>query len=272
MSTSRKRPSRGALVSEPELYDGVARGQRGVRDLPVWLHLAAESRGPVLELGAGTCRVLVALLDAGLDAYGLEVDEARHAAGRKVLAAHGHDVGRLIVGDARSWSAAQPMALVLATFNFLALFDDQGATEVLAAVRDNLGPGGNLAMEAQVWPGDGLVGGVPKWSTRVSVEVGSEAAQYREFVQQQPHGLLRVRRQFSFDDGSKRELLQELRIRSADRLQNMLRSAGFAVLSPVLDEQGRPPNAESRIVFIQATLGWAAARRGPRPRSTPPGG
>lgn len=255
MSTSRKRPSRGALVSEPELYDGVAQDQRGARDLPLWLHLAAESGGPVLELGAGTCRVLVALLDAGFDAHGLELDEARHAAGHRVLAAHGHDVGRLVVGDARCWSPPQPMALVLATFNFLALFDDQGATEVLAAVRSNLGPGGKLAMEAQVWPGDGLARVVPKWSTRVSVEVGSETAQYREFVQQRPRGLLRVRRQFSFDDGSKRELVQNLRIRSADRLQNMLRSAGFAVLSPVLDDQGRPPNAESRIVFIQATPG-----------------
>lgn len=254
MGTSRKPPSPEALVTEPELYDGVARSQRGVLDLPVWLHLAVESGGPVLELGAGTCRVLAPLLDAGLDAYGIELDEARHAAGSRVLAAHGHEVGRLIVGDARSWSAPQPMALVLAPFNFLALFDDQSATRLFAAARNNLGPGGRLAMEVQVWLGEGLAGS--RWeSTPVAVEVGSETAQYREFVQRRPDGLLRVRRQFTFDNGSKRELVQELRIRSAERLQDMLRSAGFGVLSPVLDDQGRPPNAESRIVFIQATPG-----------------
>ena len=241
-----------ARFTEADLYDAIARRQRRSEDLPLWHYLADAAGGPVLELGAGTGRVLSPLLTAGVDAWGLEWDEVRIAAGRQALVDLGHDGTRLIVGDARSWAAPCPMALVLATFNFLALFNDTDVVALLSAARGNLHRSGMFALEAQVWRSEEAE------ETRrdrgpISVLVGAEVASYREVVVQRPNGLLRVRRFFTFQDGSTREWAQELQIRSLARLKSLLRNAGFHVLSPVLDENGREPNSQSRLVFIRAS-------------------
>lgn len=248
------RPRRIAdRISEAELYDGVARVQRGASDVPIWLHLGSEAGGPVLELGAGTGRVLAPLLDAGLNAYGLEWSEERLGLGRAKLAARGHSAERLIAGDARCWAAPWPAALVLATFNFLALFEDPEVLRVLRSARRNLRAGGTLAMEAQIWPPAEQNG--YRWESReVAIAVGRDVARYREVVLQGQGGLLRVRRLFSFDDGSTRELVQDLWIRSVPSLRSLLTRAGFEVLPEILDERGRSPGPESRIVFMRATL------------------
>lgn len=41
-------------------------------DIPYWLKVAREAGGPLLELGCGTGRVLMRLLEAGADADGLD--------------------------------------------------------------------------------------------------------------------------------------------------------------------------------------------------------
>jgi SAM-dependent methyltransferase len=42
-------------------------------DLSFWLKVAREANGPVLEAGCGTGRVLLRLLEAGLDADGFDL-------------------------------------------------------------------------------------------------------------------------------------------------------------------------------------------------------
>ena len=43
-------------------------------DLSFWLELAQEQPGPLLELGCGSGRVLLPLLESGSQAYGLDND------------------------------------------------------------------------------------------------------------------------------------------------------------------------------------------------------
>ena len=56
----------------PQLYH--AHHSRHSEDLPFWLYLAARQNGPILELGCGTGRVLLALARAGYAVYGLDYD------------------------------------------------------------------------------------------------------------------------------------------------------------------------------------------------------
>ncbi len=49
-------------------------------DLPYWLALAAETGGPVLDIGAGTGRVTLALAAAGTAVVGLDIEPALLAA------------------------------------------------------------------------------------------------------------------------------------------------------------------------------------------------
>lgn len=66
-------------LNYPVLYH--AHHSRHMEDLPFWLSLAARQGGPILELGCGTGRVLVALAQAGYPVFGLD----RHAGMLAVL-------------------------------------------------------------------------------------------------------------------------------------------------------------------------------------------
>lgn len=56
----------------PPLY--VTHHDRNQEDLPFWLSLAEKYCGPVLELGCGTGRVLIPLIEAGFRLVGLDHD------------------------------------------------------------------------------------------------------------------------------------------------------------------------------------------------------
>ncbi len=56
----------------PLLYH--AHYSRHLEDLPFWLEQAADCGGPVLELGCGTGRVSIPLLQAGYDVFGVDRD------------------------------------------------------------------------------------------------------------------------------------------------------------------------------------------------------
>jgi SAM-dependent methyltransferase len=63
--------SRPSPFDEPELYDLVFEGYR--EDIPFWLDEARRGKGPVLDLACGTGRVLLPILEAGIDADGLDL-------------------------------------------------------------------------------------------------------------------------------------------------------------------------------------------------------
>ncbi len=58
----------------PELYH--AHHNRHLEDLPFWISLASQAADPVLELGCGTGRVLIPLVQAGFNVIGIDQDLA----------------------------------------------------------------------------------------------------------------------------------------------------------------------------------------------------
>jgi len=132
------------IYAEPELYDLIF--DAFDEDLPFWTSVGRDAHGPVLDLACGTGRVLVPLLEQGVDADGLDnaaamLERARAKARAKGLQPH------LVRGDMRDFTMPRRYARVLCPFNAFAhaeTTEDQLRT--LRCVREHLDPGGALVL------------------------------------------------------------------------------------------------------------------------------
>jgi ubiquinone/menaquinone biosynthesis C-methylase UbiE len=134
---------------DAELYDLVTPEKiRG--DVDWYRGKAKESGGPVLELGAGTGRITLAIAQDGVSICALDAHRGMLAAlRRKVDALPEQDQRRITIveGDMRSFNAGGKFALVIIPFRaFLhnVTTDDQLAC--LRCAHENLKPGGSLAL------------------------------------------------------------------------------------------------------------------------------
>ncbi|MFU8887141.1 MAG: class I SAM-dependent methyltransferase [Trueperaceae bacterium] len=138
------------LYDDPEFYDLLNAGYRD--DLAFYRGLADDHGGPVLELGAGSGRVTVALAQAGHAVVAVEPSPAMRARGAARLAAAG--CGERVTwvdADMRALDLAVSVPLVIAPFHalmHLPTLDDQDAA--LRAARRHLGAGGAFATDVYV--------------------------------------------------------------------------------------------------------------------------
>jgi SAM-dependent methyltransferase len=110
-------------------------------DLPLWRALAGETGGPVLDVGAGTGRVSLAL--GGFPVVALDVDA-------ELLAVLEHRAAGLpvetVVADARDFALGRRFPLVLVPMQTLQLLGGpSGRAAFLRCALDHLEPGGLLA-------------------------------------------------------------------------------------------------------------------------------
>lgn len=115
-------------------------------DLGLWRELAAGSKGSVLELGAGTGRVALALAAAGCEVGAIDSDPAlvRALAGRareRGLRVHSH------CADARAFALGRRFGLVIAPMQLVQLLGGEvGRRAMLGTVRRHTRPGSVLAL------------------------------------------------------------------------------------------------------------------------------
>ncbi|HET6203523.1 MAG TPA: class I SAM-dependent methyltransferase [Planctomycetota bacterium] len=131
---------------EPELFDRV------LGNLPYgvefYLRLARDARGPVLELGCGTGRVLLPCLEAGIDVEGLDLyppmlERLKAKARAKGLQA------RVFEGDMRGFHLPRRYALVAIPCNgFAHCLTAAEELSCLRVCREHLRPGGTLAFDS----------------------------------------------------------------------------------------------------------------------------
>lgn len=133
-----------------EFYDSVdPYNQR--EDVAFYENLAREARGPILELGCGTGRVLLPSARAGYEITGLDASAAMLAVCRKNLAREGPGVQARVVlhsGDMRAFDLGRKFALItipFRPFQHLETVTDQLAC--LACVRQHLAPGGRFVFD-----------------------------------------------------------------------------------------------------------------------------
>lgn len=138
------------LYDDPEFYDLLHAGYRD--DLAFYRGLADDHGGPVLELGAGSGRVTLALAQAGHAVLAVEPSPAMRARGAARLAAAGcGERVTWIDADMRALDLDATVPLAIAPFHalmHLPTLDDQDAA--LRAVNRHLGPGGAFATDVFV--------------------------------------------------------------------------------------------------------------------------
>jgi len=131
-------PEVGLLYDAVPLY--AARG-----DAAFYAEEASRARGPVLELGCGTGRVLLPIAQAGIDITGLDpsrpmLDRLRSKPGAERLTLH--------EADARNFALGKRFALITAPFRViqhLPAVDDQ--LRLLDSVTRHLAPGGRFIFD-----------------------------------------------------------------------------------------------------------------------------
>lgn len=152
MPSSARRPLLDPLYGEfAEQYDERYPGQTGIGgggDIAFYTRLAREAQGPVVELAAGTGRVAIPMVLAGVRVLGLDLSPRMLAIARRK--AREQRVERelgLAVADMRSFALTRPAALItIPARSFLHNLTTEDQLATLAACRAALRPGGRLAL------------------------------------------------------------------------------------------------------------------------------
>jgi SAM-dependent methyltransferase len=133
-----------------EFYDQlIPYRERG--DIAFFVEMAQEARGPVLEVGCGTGRVLIPTARAGVEIAGLDLSSHMLAVCRANLAQELPEVqarARLVEGDMRDFDLGREFALAtlpFRPFQHLTTVEDQMAC--LGAIYRHLAPGGRLILD-----------------------------------------------------------------------------------------------------------------------------
>jgi SAM-dependent methyltransferase len=128
-------------------------------DVEFYVELARGAGGKVLEAGCGTGRILLPMLEAGVDAAGIDSSGPMLQVLRANAAARGLEA-EVHEADLRDFSLDDRFSLVVSpfrVFQHLLTVPDQKAA--LARVREHLVPGGRYALNVFHPSHDRLVGG-----------------------------------------------------------------------------------------------------------------
>jgi ubiquinone/menaquinone biosynthesis C-methylase UbiE len=252
---------------QPDLYDVVTPPElQG--DVAWYCDQARASGGPVLELGAGTGRVSLAMAEAGLSVYALDSDPAMLQALQAKLAARPEGVQSrvtLVSADMRTFDLGERFALIVCPFRgFLHNVTESDQLACLARVRRHLRPAArflfnvfhpSLTFMAQH---TGPLAGVWRWGTTHVLPSGgwvvqSEANRY-DTVRQVVHSLHRY--DVYRPDGSlERSSMLRLALAylyPAD-IRRLLLSAGFRDVTIKGGFDGREFTREGEELVVEAT-------------------
>jgi SAM-dependent methyltransferase len=148
-------PGQPSPFDDGEFYDLIC--QDLDYGIDFYVGLAREAKGPVLEIACGTGRILLPVLQAGVDADGLDLFEPMLDRARRKAAGLGlsPDLRR---GDMADFQMPRRYGLVMITFNaFCHMLTTEDQLRCLGCIRRHLLPGGLLAFDGS-FPGVEWIG------------------------------------------------------------------------------------------------------------------
>lgn len=252
---------------QPEVYDAVTPTSLD-GDVEWYCRKAQESGGPVLELGAGTGRVTLAIAEAGVPIHALDSSEAMLGALRAKLAARPREVRArvsLVPADMRTFALPDRFPLVIAPFRaFLHNITEADRLACLDRVRRHLRPQGRFAFNVfhpsleYMAQHAGALAGVWRWAGTHPLPSGgfvvrSEANRY-DTVRQVVHALLR-HEEYGEDAVLARSSLQRLELAylyPAD-IRRLLTEAGFGDIRIGGGFDGREFSRDTDELVVEAT-------------------
>lgn len=257
----------------PYLYSGLEAGLYDqldelseFHDVEFYVELARESGGPVLDLGCGTGRVMIPLLESGAESVtGLEFSEEMLEQCREGLEVRALD-GRLVKGDMRDFDFGEERfeLILIPGFSFQMLLEDEELLGCLACCRRHLAEGGMLVVSSYL-PWDMI------WAEedesfleercRVLAEAEGESwVAYQGWRLDRERQRLELRNRIEREaaDGSISELEEKgmtLRWDLPHEMLDLLEQAGFRNVELRGDFSDEPPDAESEAIAYLARVG-----------------
>ncbi|HZT95775.1 MAG TPA: class I SAM-dependent methyltransferase [Chloroflexota bacterium] len=135
-------------VIAAKLYDRLAEPRR---DVELYVMLAQEAGGPILELGCGTGRCLIPLIRAGFDVVGVDSSEAMLDRLRARLQMEPEEVRRRaseLHGDGRSISLPLTFGMAFMALNsFCLVTTKEDQLDLLENMYHHIRPGGFLVID-----------------------------------------------------------------------------------------------------------------------------
>jgi SAM-dependent methyltransferase len=231
-------------------YDVVYAQVRDGVDNAFYLQKAIEAKGPVLEIGVGTGRLLAEALRHGVDAYGVDLSPTMIERCRERLAPAARE--RVWVEDAVRLRSDRRFALVVAPFRVLShVPEPDEQRQLLDAIHAVLRPGGAFIFDLYVPNLRLLLDGLPE--TNDFAGEHAPGRRLRRFVSSGPADLARqtnrVRMRFVWDeeDGEHRGDWEfEMRFFFRFELEHLVARSRFRLAAIHGDFTEGPLSAESR--------------------------
>ncbi len=198
-------------------------------DIDLYLSLASEAGGPILELACGTGRCLIPLIREGYDVIGLDLSQAMLAQLEQNLANEHEDVSRHatpICGDGSSFSLPLRFGMAfIAANSFVHLETKQDQEAFVNNVYDHLRPGGLLAIDT------------------LNPDPGLEVV-HRDLDADLVNQVLHVQTTYREGECILAEVQWKLRYTYRFELEHLLEKAGFTILH-LWGDYDRTPFGES---------------------------
>lgn len=258
-----KRIARGAVAhyEDAAYYDSTYRRRR--KDVRFYEEIAAEARGPVLELGAGTGRVAHALARAGCEVVAVEpVPAMRTRAKEKAARLSAEARARLTVraGDMRRVRLGRRFPLIIAPFNVLMhLYTHDDIARALATVRAHLAPRGRFVFDVLMPDLRAMVrapGRLYRGPKVVHPETGKRYDYFESFEYDPLRQVQLVSMVFQSQDelADLRILPLSQRQYFPEELQGLLHQHGFTIVARYGDFDRAPleGDSESQILVVRA--------------------
>jgi SAM-dependent methyltransferase len=257
-----------ALYARPRYYDHAFRAHR--RDIGHYVALARRAHGPVLELGAGTGRITLALLRAGVEVIAVDRSAEMLARLRQraaLLPAADRARLRLVQGDLRSLSLKRRFELILAPFNlFMHMYTRADLERALTRISAHLQPKGKLAFDV-LMPDLGVLRRDPDRYYRCrpvfDPSDGHRYAYAERFAYNARTQLQTTTMMFQRLDkpSEEHEIVLALRFFFPAELEALLHYNGLRVLSHEGDFAGAALSANSESQVVVAALSKPRARK-----------
>jgi len=236
-------------------------------DAELYLELAHQAGGSVLELAVGSGRLAIPLALAGHRVVGVDHDpamlERAHAAWRRARGAIEPDRLGLIEADFVSFSSEERFSLSFIAVNtFMLMPNDRDRLCLLATMREHLLPGGTAAVEVSTPSEEELAGYDgqlrPEWQ-RSDPETGDlvrKSISARHDPQRDTVSLIQVFEWAPRHGGQSSRVVKRdmLHLVSARRLASLARRAGFGSVSVWGDHLSTPHGPGSQRAILVARL------------------